>query len=101
MCGNFGILYKGVVDNGSFFVMKGVSLFDKGKLSSMLGQNGLFNHYFLEFTKGWMFTYEINLTIGQWILEDSTSFMVDYHPCPLNLNNSTFCTFIHKCYSWN
>ncbi len=99
MCGSFGTLYKGVGDNGSFFVMKEVSLSNEGKLSSMLGQIacGLLNHYFLEFTKGIMFAYEIKITIGQWILEDSTSFMVDHHPHPLDLNNSTFCTFIHKC----
>jgi hypothetical protein len=51
----------------------------------------------LEFTKRIMFAYEIKVTIGQWILEDFTSFMVDHHPHPLDLNNSTFCTFIHKC----
>ncbi len=77
--------------------MKKVSLFDEGKLSNMLGQIGLFNHYFLEFTKGIMFAYEIKIIIGQWILEDSTSFMVDHHPQLLDLNNSTFCTFIDKC----
>jgi hypothetical protein len=51
----------------------------------------------LEFTKGIMFAYEIKIIIGQWILEDSTSFMVDHHPQLLDLNNSTFCTFIDKC----
>ncbi len=46
--------------------MKGVSLFDKGKLLSMLGQIGLFNHYFLEFTiEGIMFAFDIKITIGQ------------------------------------
>jgi hypothetical protein len=66
LCGNFGTLSKGVGDNGSFFVMKGVSLFDKGKLLSMLGQIGLFNHYFLEFTiEGIMFAFDIKITIGQ------------------------------------
>jgi hypothetical protein len=66
LCGNFGTLYKGVGNNGSFFVMK-VSLFDEGKLSSMLGEIacGLLNHYFLQFTKGIMFAYEIKITIGQ------------------------------------
>lgn len=67
LCGSFGTLYKGVGDNGSFFVMKEVSLFDEGKLLSMLGQIacGLLNHYFLEFTKGIMFAYEIKVTTGQ------------------------------------
>jgi hypothetical protein len=47
--------------------MKEVSLFDEGKLLSMLGQIacGLLNHYFLEFTKRIMFAYEIKVTIGQ------------------------------------